>query len=79
MTAYDVRQRLRALGIFLLDRLSESSTYQGLAFLGMFLGAKYVSDAPWTDPATLAGATALGALVSAALKILLPDSWRKEP
>jgi hypothetical protein len=74
---YDLRARLRALGMFLLDRLAESSTWQGLGFLVTFAGLQLGTGANLQDPAALAGATAAGALVSALLKLLLPDSWRK--
>jgi hypothetical protein len=77
MTAYDMRQRLRAAIAFLIDRLAESSTWQGLGFLIAFAGVKVSTGYDWSDPAALAGATAAGALVSALLKLFLPDSWRK--
>jgi hypothetical protein len=77
MTAYDVRAKLRAFAVLLLERLSESSTWQGLGFLITFAGVKFSTGFELSDPQALAGATAAGALVSAVLKIFLPDSWRK--
>lgn len=77
MTTYDIMARLRALAAAILDRLSESSTWQGLGFLLTFAGIKLGTGFELSDPQALAGATAAGALVSAVLKIFLPDSWRK--
>lgn len=77
MTAYDLRARLRAIATLLLERLSESSTWQGLGFLITFGGIKLGTGFDLSNPEALAGATAAGALVSAVLKIFLPDTWRK--
>ncbi len=56
---------------FLIDRLGESSTWQGVAFILTMAGGHYAADFD------LAGATAAGALVSAAIKILFPDNASK--
>lgn len=77
MTTYDAREKLRALAALLVDRLTESSTWQGLGFLITFLGVKIGTGFDLSNPEALAGATAAGALVSAVLKIFLPDTWRK--
>lgn len=74
---YDLQTRLRALAHAFIERLSESSTWQGLGFLITFAGVKLGTGFNLSDPQALAGATAAGALVSAVLKIFLPDSWRK--
>lgn len=74
---YDLAARLRAVFAFLVDRLAESSTWQGLGFLLTFAGIKLGTGFELSDPQALAGATAAGAIVSAVIKLLLPDSWRK--
>lgn len=74
---YSVRQRLLALGHFVVNRLAESSTWQGLGFLVTFAGVQLGTGFSLSDPESVAGATAAGALVSAALKIFLPDQWPK--
>ena len=53
---------------FLIDRLSESSTWQGLAFILTIVGSHYGANFG------IAGATAAGGLVSATIKILFPDN-----
>lgn len=55
---------------FLIERLRESSTYQGVFFCLAFFG---VNGLNYTDANQLAGATAFGALVSALLKVIFPD------
>jgi hypothetical protein len=55
---------------FIIARLQESSTFQGVFFLLAFFG---VNGLNYRDPELLAGATALGALVSAFIKVFLPD------
>jgi len=52
---------------FVIERLKESSTWQGLAFILTMTGSHYGADFD------IAGATAAGALVSATIKILFPD------
>jgi uncharacterized membrane protein len=52
---------------FIADRLSESSTWQGLAFLATFAGATEIANMD------IMGATALGATISALIKAFLPD------
>jgi hypothetical protein len=53
--------------VFAEDRLWESSTWQGIAFILAFFGSKFAADFD------IMGATALGATVSAAIKVFFPD------
>ena len=62
----------RKLVAFVLARLSESSTIQGIAAV-LTLGTGIA-----IDDGKLAGWVALAAFVSAMLKIFLPDRWTKE-
>ena len=55
---------------FFADRLKESSTWQGIAFILRLTGSHYAADFD------IAGATAMGALVSATIKILFPDGTK---
>lgn len=52
---------------FLVDRLKENSTWQGIAFILTITGSHYAANFD------IASATAFGATVSALIKILLPD------
>jgi len=62
-------QRLVA---FILARLTESSTIQGLAAIATLATGVVV------DGTNLAAWVAIAAGVSAILKIFLPDNWTKE-
>lgn len=55
---------------FASDRLKESSTWQGIAFILTMAGSHYGANFD------VAGATAAGALVSAFIKIFLPDGTK---
>lgn len=57
---------------FIVERLNESSTWQGLGFILTLTGSHLAADFD------IAGATALGALVSAVIKLLFPDSVNAE-
>lgn len=63
--------RLRAVAAYLLNRMSEASTWQGLGFIATLLGARWAASLDW------GAAAALGGLVSGAIKTLLPDSFTK--
>lgn len=52
---------------YILDRLGESSTWQGLGFLAAVCGARWAANLDW------GGAAALGGAVSAAIKTFFPD------
>lgn len=52
---------------FVLERLHESSTYQAIGFMLTFFGMREFTE---ND---LVNATAIGALVSAIIKLLIPD------
>ena len=54
----------------LLDRLGESSTWQGLGFLLTLLGARWAGSLDW------GAAAALGGTVSAIIKSMLPDTLK---
>ncbi len=65
-----MNERAQRLVQFVKDRLAEASTYQGLAFLLSFFG---VNGLNYKDPEQLAAATALGAILSALIKVFVPD------
>ena len=52
---------------YVLDRLGEASTWQGIGFIVTLCGAKYGANVDWGQ------AAGLGGMVSAGLKMLLPD------
>lgn len=53
---------------FVSGRLSEPSTWQGIGFVVGLTGSKVGMDMDWGQ------AAGLGGIISAALKMLLPDS-----
>lgn len=59
--------RLNKATRYLLDRLGEPSTWQGIGFVVALCGAKFGAGADWGQAAGLGGA------ISAAIKMLLPD------
>lgn len=59
----------RRLRTVILDRLSENSTWQAIAFIATLLGAHWGKDLDWGASA------ALGGTISALLKAALPDRW----
>ncbi len=62
--------KYRKLLNYFLDRLAESSSIQGFAAIFTFVYGMNFTDQ------TLAGITALAAMISATLKIMLPDNLR---
>ena len=53
---------------YLLDRMGEASTWQGLGFFLALAGVKWIGGMDW------GAAAAAGGLVSGLIKTLLPDS-----
>ena len=62
--------RPRALANYILDRLGESSTWQGIGFVFALFGSKHFASLDW------GGATAFGGFVSAAIKATFPDKLK---
>ena len=56
----------------ILERLGESSTWQGVGFLLTLLGARWAAGMDW------GGAAALGGTVSALIKSVLPDNLKEQ-
>lgn len=63
-----MRDRIAKAVRYLLDRLGEPSTWQGIGFVVALCGCKFGAGADWGQAAGIGGA------VSAALKMLLPDA-----
>lgn len=61
--------RLKLLARYLLDRMSEASTWQGLGFVLGLCGAKWGADLDWGS------AAALGGTISAGIKATFPDTF----
>lgn len=64
--------RMRALLRYLVARLGESSTWQGLGFLIALCGGKWAVGLDW------GAAAALGGVVSGAIKTAFPDTFTKD-
>lgn len=64
--------RIKALFIYAAARLGENSTYQGIGFIAGLFGSHY-AQLDWGQ------CTAIGAIISAALKITLPDLFKQAP
>lgn len=62
-----MKARLIASLRYGLDRMGEASTWQGIGFFIALAGSKFGAGMDWGQ------AAALGATVSGALKMLLPD------
>lgn len=61
----------KRFGIFMVyvgERLSEPSTWQGLAFLLTLMGCKLGANMDWGQ------AAGLGGIISAAIKMFFPDA-----
>lgn len=67
-----MKQRWQRLVAFIIARLGESSTIQGLAAV-LTLCCGYA-----LAPEQIGAIAAIAAAVSAVLKIMLPDNWTKE-
>ena len=52
---------------YVIDRLDEASTWQGVGFLFVLFGAKWAADLDWGQ------AAGLGGIISAAIKLIFPD------
>jgi hypothetical protein len=66
-----VKKKLQAIIKFIIDRLGESSTWQGLGFIATLAGAKWGVDMDW------GAAAAAGGFVSGMLKVIFPDKLKK--
>lgn len=63
----EVRLRWKHFLSFVLDRLSEPSTWQGIGFVVAAFGSKFGADLDWGQAAALGGA------LSALIKMVFPD------
>ena len=63
-----MKERIRKAVEYLLDRLGEQNTWQGIGFVVALTGSKLGLGLEWGQAASLGG------VVSAVLKMLLPDS-----
>lgn len=82
MSAYidGLKARCHAAVAYMLGRLQENSTYQGLgAIAPLVLGIFHHGTALFDKPELIAGWAAVGAALSAILKLVLPDTWTKTP
>ena len=59
--------KLRAFFDYVIARLSEPSTWQGISFLFALFGSKFGAGLDWGQ------AAGLGGIISAALKMIVPD------
>jgi hypothetical protein len=59
--------KLEQIAVYASARLAEQSTWQGIAFIAALFGSRY-ANLPWGQCA------ALGASLSAVMKIVFPDS-----
>jgi hypothetical protein len=62
-----MKQRFRIATEYLVARLSEQSTWQGIGFVLTLAGAKWAANLDWGQ------AAGLGGIVSALMKIVFPD------
>lgn len=60
-------KKLEALVLYAADRLTEPSTWQGIGFLVALTGSKVGMGLDWGQ------AAGLGGIISAAIKMCLPD------
>ena len=67
MKTLSLSRRYKAFINYVLDRIGEPSTWQGLGFLIGLFGSKVFIDLDW------GGAAALGGTFSAFLKSVFPD------
>lgn len=65
-----MKEKYRNLIAYLLDRMGESSTWQGLGFFLAIIGAKQFGELDW------GAAAAFGGGVSGIIKILLADKLK---
>jgi hypothetical protein len=63
-------QRLQAVIGYIVDRLGEASTWQGLGFFAALVGAKWGAELDW------GAAAAAGGVVSGLLKAVFPDKLK---
>lgn len=64
----NIKDRLRAAANFILDRMKEASTWQGIGFVVALTGSKFGVGMDWGQ------AAAVGGLISAFLKAVIPDA-----
>jgi hypothetical protein len=62
-----MKQRFRTSLEYLVARLSEPSTWQGIGFVLTLAGAKWAANLDWGQ------AAGLGGIVSALMKMVFPD------
>lgn len=66
-----VRNRLKRSWGYFLDQLGQPGTWQGIGFAVSLIYGKQYGGLPWGEAAALGGA------VSAIIKIVFPDSFKK--
>lgn len=69
MQLANLKTKLEQAAGFVLDRLGEPSTWQGIGFVAGLCGAKWGANMDW------GGAAAFGGTISAFLKTVLPDQF----
>lgn len=62
--------RIVRLVNYILARLGESSTWQGIGFAAGLAGARWINGMDW------GAAAAFGGMISGMIKVMLPDRWR---
>lgn len=66
-----VTRKQKQITMYLIDRLTEPSTWQGVGFIVALSGCKLGLGLDWGQ------ATGIGGSISAVIKMCLPDSWKK--
>lgn len=61
-------EKINRLRAYVLDRMGEASTWQGIGFLVSLFGVKWATSLDW------GAAAALGGTISAGIKAVFPDS-----
>lgn len=62
-----MQAKTRRILRYLLDRLGEQSTWQGIGFVVGLIGGRALAELDWGQ------AAGLGGTISAAIKMMLPD------
>lgn len=62
-----MKERIKKVMEYILDRLGEQSTWQGVGFVVALTGSKLGLGMEWGQAASLGG------LISAVIKMMLPD------
>ena len=62
--------RLKAIQDFILERMAEASTWQGVGFIVCLTGSKFGAGLDWGQ------AAAVGGFISAGIKSVFPDKLK---